>query len=394
MPHFRDRFALEQLKKLFSYWPVTGIIGPRQCGKTTLAKLLLPNGRDYTFDDAEIREEAVGSIKTFVARLGTPALIDEVQKVPAIFDELKRVVDKKKLPGSYLITGSTSFSDQVGIRESLTGRIGILELHPLNFAERNQLPVRPAQFLEPWKGLKPRVSAEKISQDLALGGMPVPAFARSDEQRNLYWTSWLETTLYRDLGRVLKKNYDAEIAFSLVRQMGKVLADGELPTLKHFKEPASTVRRYLSGMETIFLLYRHRCHPSGIGKEAWQFMDAGLSAFLMKKVMGEGATLTLVRHFLWNEWRCLHSYAGNRIDACYYKSAQGSPVDYIVEDIPIRIVSSLSQMQKRLSWEERPIRGAMKKLKSPYGMLVGPIENFVPPKENDGVALVPWGGWS
>lgn len=394
MPHMRHRLALPLLQKLFSFWPVTGIIGPRQCGKTTLAKLLLPGEREFSFDDIELREEAAQSIKTFVARLKPPVLIDEVQKVPIIFDELKRVVDKKRIPGSYLLTGSTSFSAQLGIRESLTGRVGILELHPLSFAELNQLKPRRIDFKEPWKRSGLRAPVEAISQSLSSGGMPVPAFCHSEEQRNLYWTSWLETTIYRDLSKILKKNYDPEVAFSLLRQMGKVMLEGELATLKHFKEPASIVRRYFDGMEAIFLLYRHRCHPSAIGKDVWQLVDAGLSAYLMRQEMGEGATLTLVRHFLWNEWRCLQNYQGVRIDACYYKSAQGSPVDCIIEDVPIRIVASLSQLQKRLSWEERPIRGAMTRLKSPFGIIVGPGEKITLPEENNGVAIVPWGAWS
>jgi hypothetical protein len=114
----------------------------------------------------------------------------------------------------------------------------------------------------------------------------------------------------------------------------------------------------------------------------------------MGKEMGDGATLTLIRHFLWNEWRCLMSYRGERLEPCYFKSAQGSPVDAVIDNVPIRIVSSLTQIQKRLSWEERPLRGAMKKLKSPFGILTGPVEKVTLPEENGGVAIVPWGMWS
>ncbi len=394
MPHLRSRHAFPQLEKLFSFWPIVGIIGPRQCGKTTLAKSLLPNSKDYTFDDIEIRDEAEQSVKTFVARLSRPALIDEVQKVPVIFDELKRVVDMKKIPGSYLLTGSTSFTSRLGIRESLTGRIGTLELHPMSLAELNQLTFRRVSLIEPWINSQNRVGVDVVSQTLARGGMPVPAFSRSSEQRNLYWTSWLETTLYRDLNRVLSKGYDPDLAYSLLRKMGSILAEGELPTLKHFRQPARTVRKYFTGMEDIFLLRKHYCHPQGIGKETWQVMDAGLAAHLMGKEMGDGVTLTLTRHYLWNEWRCMMGNQGKRLDPCYFKSAQGSPVDAIIDNIPIRIVSSLTQVTKRLSWEERPLRGAMKRLKSPYGIITGPIEKLTMPKSNDGVALVPWGIWS
>jgi AAA domain len=394
MPHLRKRHALGLLQKLLAFWPVTAIVGPRQCGKSTLARAAMPPGTgDYTFDDYELRAEAKGSIKSFVSRLKSPAIIDEVQKVPIVFDELKRVVDRKKVPGSYLITGSSSFSDQAGIRESLTGRIGILRLHPLTWAERNELSQAKLKFECPWKIKSARASVEAISQDLALGGMPVPAFTRAEEQRDLYWNSWLETTLYRDIARLFKRNYDPDIAFSILRQIGKALIEGELPTLKHFKEPAALVKRYLSSMEMLFLVQRYRCHPSGIGTDAWLLMDPGVARFIMKTENGVGVTLSLVRHFLWNEWRCHWDYQGKRLEQVYYKSAQGSPIDLIWGDIPIRILASLDQVTSRLSWEERPLRGVMKKLESPFGILVAPVEKFTPPEENEGVGLVPWGSW-
>ncbi len=395
MPHLRKRHGLTLLQKLLAFWPVTAIIGPRQCGKSTLAEAIMPSGAGkYTFDDYELREEAQGSIKSFVSRLKSPAIIDEVQKVPIIFDELKRIVDKKRISGSYLLTGSSSFSDQGSIRESLTGRIGVLRLHPFTWAERNEQSQAKVNFCQPWKTKSVRASVESVSKDLVLGGMPVPAFTRSDEQRELYWSSWLETSIYRDMARLFKRNYDPEIAFSILRQIGKTLVEGELPTLRHFKERAVIVKRYLSAMEMLFIVQRHRCHPSGIGKDVWLFMDTGLARFVMKTENGAGVKLSLIRHFLWNEWLCHWDYQGKRLDPIYYKSAQGNPVDLVCEDIPIRIIANLEQVTRRLSWEERPLRGVMKKLGSEYGIIVAPVQRTIPPDKNDGVAIVPWGAWS
>src|SRR3989338_10050202 len=138
MPHDRKRDALTQVRKLGSFWPVTGILGLRQVGKTTLLRKLSGVKNFISLDDEEIRDEALHSAKNFLSKLTPPVIIDEVQKAPAIFDAIKLQVDRKKIPGSYFLTGSSTFSSRLGIRESLTGRIGLLRLHPFTLSEIHQ----------------------------------------------------------------------------------------------------------------------------------------------------------------------------------------------------------------------------------------------------------------
>jgi predicted AAA+ superfamily ATPase len=127
MAYFRERCASQLIEKLSKLWAEIGTLGPRQCGKTTLIQNYLgssePVSFPVSFDDLENQQEAARSPKSFLAKLGFPAVIDEVQKVPAIFDAIKLNVDKKRIPGSYFLTGSSGFSSKIGIRESLTGRI-------------------------------------------------------------------------------------------------------------------------------------------------------------------------------------------------------------------------------------------------------------------------------
>ncbi len=78
-----------------------------------------------SLDDLAMREEASRSPSTFLKKLTTPVVLDEVQKAPAIFDAIKLNVDQEGIPGSYFLTCSTAFSSKIGICESLTGRIGL-----------------------------------------------------------------------------------------------------------------------------------------------------------------------------------------------------------------------------------------------------------------------------
>jgi uncharacterized protein len=342
-------------------------------------------------DDFELREEAIRSPKSFLAKQESPIAIDEIQKAPELFDAIKLRVDESRVPGSFFLTGSAAFSSKIGIRESLTGRIGLLYLNPMTAGELHRRPFSPVRsILHPLA--KARLDLVETMQAILSGGMPVPAFLRDPEERDQYWTSWLDTTLNRDLGRFVGRAYDADLAFALLRKIGLVLSDGDLPTLKHFAQPARKVRQYLSAMEEIFLLRRISCHDLGIGKDIWLLADSGLAAHLMNKTQGDAATLTLARHFLWNEWICQYEYQGKRFPRVYYKSAQGSPVDLVIDGVPIRIVAQSSDVTRHLKIEERPLLGAMKRLRSKVGYLVAPVEQAVLPKK--GVGIVPWGAWS
>lgn len=396
MVHLRERFATGLIQKLAKLWPVVGLVGIRQSGKTTLMTSLFNTAPLISFDDFALRDEAARSPTQFLEKLTTPVVLDEVQKAPMLFDAIKLKVDQKRIPGSYFLTGSTAFSAKVGIRESLTGRIGLVELLPMALAELHHQTFRPITKWAPALTVKPtvRFDCAALSRASITGGMPFPAFLHDAEQRRLYWQSWLETTLLRDLARFFPRGFDPDFAFLILDKMAAALRNGELPTLKHFPHPIRKVRQYLNAMEDIFLLRKITCHSEGIGKEVWLLADSGLAAYLMGQVMGEGCTLSLVRHFLWNEVSCQAHYQAIHLSRYYYKSAQGSPVDFILDGVPFRIVPTVTAITQQLGFEERPLLGAMKKLNSPVGYLLGPIDKPQLPSKKGGIGILPWTVWS
>ncbi len=392
MPHLRQRHVVVLLRKLASFWPVVGLLGPRQSGKSTIFRDLLEWGDPKSLDSLELREEARRSPSTFLEKLPQPALIDEIQKAPELFDAIKLKVDRKRIPGAFLLTGSSGFSPRLGIRESLTGRIGLAELLPLTLSELQQKPFVQVSRLQ---AEGHRFGVRELLPAVLSGGMPVPAFMRDRDQRDQYWSAWLQTTVYRDLSAFFPRGFDGDFAMKILDRMAVVMREGELPTLKHFKDPARKVRTYLDCLKELFLVRKIACHSEGVGKETWLFFDSGLAAHLMGRVDGEGATLSLARHFLWNERAAQSIYAGKRLVREYFKSAQGAPVDMIMEEqIPIRIVPSAIDVTRRLKIEERAVLGAMKRLKVSHGYLLAPVEEgFLPPKKG-GVGVLPWGVWS
>lgn len=389
MPHERKRHALGQVLKLGSFWPVTGILGLRQVGKTTLLGKLAGLKNFVSLDDEEIREEALHSAKNFLSKLTVPVVIDEIQKAPALFDAIKLKVDRRRIPGSYFLTGSSTFSSRLGIRESLTGRIGLLRLHPFTLSEIHQKGFEAKRASFDHK-TPPHFSSEEILRALPLGGLPVPVFTRDAEQRDLYFKNWLETTLVRDAARVYGRGYDLDVAWSLVKQFGKILQEGEWPTLRSFKQDSRVLRRYLTAFEDIFLIRKMPPHEEAVGGDAWIFTDSGITRSIIGTEFGQGASLSLARVFLINEILAGFEYAGKTFHPTYYKSARGSPIDMVGPDTVIKITTETKGGS--LSYEERALAGAMKALGIERGFLVAPIDRFEPPDK--GISLVPWGYWS
>ena len=373
MPHLRKRHLSPEIQRQGKFWPVVGLLGLRQSGKSTLLREILGIGRYTTLDDEDSLEDVKLSAKNFLNKLGTPSVIDEAQKAPALFDAVKLFVDRNRRPGMYYLTGSSQFSAKLGIRESLTGRIGISRIYPFTLAEAHGLSLLDHQA-DPWVHPKVRFSVEDAMKRLSIGGLPVPLFTRDTEPRSRYFEGWLETAILRDAARVFGKNYDPDVANSILRQMGKILREGELPTLTHFKQSSRILRRYLDAFENIFLLHKLPCHESGTGKEAWMMSDGGLARELMGTDLGEGASLSLCRIFLLNELLASCEALGKRLRPLYYKSARGSPVDLVWQDTLIK-VSILPRSQ--LKYDERPLLGAMKTLGCKKGILVVPRDEFV-----------------
>ena len=134
-----ERTAKNALLRLASQFAVVGITGPRQSGKSTLAKMTFPEKRYISFDDKSIRELATSNPKDFLLAFPDGAIIDEAQKVPEIFDAVKYHVDQGSFtPGKFILTGSNQFNLKQNMTDSLAGRAAFLKLLPFSIEELRQ----------------------------------------------------------------------------------------------------------------------------------------------------------------------------------------------------------------------------------------------------------------
>jgi uncharacterized protein len=389
LAHTRIRYLSKRIQKLATLWPVVGVVGPRQAGKSTLLRDQLGIANHVTLDDEDVRADANASAKVFLSRQPRPLLIDEVQKVPKIFDAIKSEIDRKSVPGQIYLTGSSQFSARINIRESLTGRIGLVQLFPLTLGEAQGAPLKSS--LGPIHPLTTKVPFDisVVSNHMMRGGMPVPMSFRDTSMITEYWKSWLDTTIYRDLSRFFKKSYDPEFAFRLLKKMSRAMAEGELPTIQHLEGGRQKLHSYLEALEMIFIVRRIPIHEKGVGRDAYLFFDSGFANFMMGNQVGEGQSLSIARHFIWQETGAYLAFAGTRDERVYYKSARGSPVDMIWDDVAIKV----THKSEPSSWDERALVAAMKSLGLKKSLVVAPTDQTYVPK-GDGIGRVPWGYWS
>jgi predicted AAA+ superfamily ATPase len=128
------------VQEALSDTPVVCLLGPRQSGKTTLARQLAPDRAFVSLDEHNYYQTAMADPAGFIAGLPDEVTLDEVQRVPELLPAIKRAVDRDRRPGRFLLTGSAHLLLLPTVTESLAGRMEIAQLQPLTEAEkaRNQ----------------------------------------------------------------------------------------------------------------------------------------------------------------------------------------------------------------------------------------------------------------
>lgn len=273
MPHARNRFAEAIILKDMSFSPCVGLVGMRQVGKTTLLKKF---GRHYVSFD---QEEAVSRISRegweFLQQGPFPLALDEIQKHPPTFDALKFAIDTRKVPGRYLISGSVRFGSRRGIRESLTGRMTLVELFPLTLAECHNRPFSTFLSLlhrnKPVEILKARAWCPEtaLKNYLTSGGLPGICFKRDDDVKQRLWEFHLDTLLTRDIHLIRQVRVSTNKLINLLRELARL--QGMPISLIHLARligiSAPGTKQILQAMEGLFLIRPHgnTCFIEDIG---------------------------------------------------------------------------------------------------------------------------------
>ena len=241
--------------------PVVLIQGPRQCGKTTLARMVgKPRGYAYvSFDDNATCQAAKDDPTGFVRDLPERIIIDEAQKVPDLFSSIKLSVDHNRIAGRFILTGSVSVLHVRRITDSLAGRMRMINLYPFSQCELEQTTPAffDALFTGEFKISQKKTSKKQIIDRIVKGGYP-DALALSSESKRMGW--------YQDSIEALIRHDVPDIAaIRSLATLSKLLSLAATQTAqlfntsnlaKSFQLSRTTIHDYLTVLETTFMVNR------------------------------------------------------------------------------------------------------------------------------------------
>lgn len=241
--------------------PVVCLLGPRQCGKSTLAANLDPKRAYFSFDDQNLLNAAKSDPEGFVAQLPEWVTIDEVQRVPELLLAIKRNVDSNRKAGRYLLTGSANLLQMPRLADSLAGRMECIYLHPFTESEKEK---SPGMFLKEWLGgsLETQLSTStapapsSLPKRLTTGGYPEPN-RRAPTRARVWHRQYIRSIIERDIHDVaqVKEGQDvARVLELLAYRTAKLLNVSRVAS--DLKLDRDTVERYLTILEKVFLVRR------------------------------------------------------------------------------------------------------------------------------------------
>ena len=262
-------------------FPVVLLTGPRQVGKSTLARALVSSrwkARYLTLDDRPLLDAALRDPEGFVEGAGTPVIIDEIQRAPELMLAVKRMVDRRKRPGMYLLTGSAHVLTLAKVSETLAGRVAVHELLPFACAEIARRPApdllnRLFRASTPEEALRGRPRSVppgrmgRIRKAILSGGFPDPALMRKDGARRTWFESYRQTYLERDLRGLANVEHLPD--FNRLLTLLSIRTGRQLNLLEVSRElglPYVTLRRYFDLAMQTYLVFLLRPYASNQAK--------------------------------------------------------------------------------------------------------------------------------
>ncbi len=365
------RWQKETIKRVMPERRVLMLSGPRQSGKTTLARALESNQVEYrTLDDGTLREAAENDPQGFIKLRTKTLIIDEVQCVPSLLPAIKKAVDENTRPGQYLLTGSANIQSLPTVRESLAGRVANIRLRPLSQGEiKKNIPrFLESAFEQSFSKSRTSYDRDDLLEMAFRGGFPEP-MALQDRGRKRWHTDYINAILERDLkdvARIHRKNAMRELVNTLASWSGKFMDIAAIGSGLSIQR--ATIESYINALETLFLV--ERVYPwaktdyARIGKQSKLFMaDSGLMAALLKWKTDQvrldpDRAGKLIETFAFNEIMAQVDAGDGRYGLFHYRDREKREIDFLIEredgvllGIEIKAGSAVSKNDfKHMTW--------------------------------------------
>ena len=332
-----EREMKATLLKYAESFPVVTILGPRQSGKTTLAKAVFSSYGYVNLEDPEIFNFAMSDINGFFETFKTPLIIDEIQRVPQIVNKIQTIVDTSNENGMFILTGSFQQALKSSISQSLAGRTAILNLLPLSIWELENAGIERERDELIFQGFMPRLYAQH--QDV-----------------NMLYSAYFQTYIEKDVQTIL--NVHSKWMFEkfirlLAGRIGQVVNFESLANDVGVSAP--TIQSWISILESSYVIFKVEPYFQNYTKRLVKspkiyFMDTGLLCYLLgihdvTQVSRDPLIGNLFENMVMLEILKTHYNCGKEKDLFYFRDSKGFEIDAIVSIaeggfIPIEVKSS------------------------------------------------------
>lgn len=331
------RVAQNKLSELSTEFPIVAVTGPRQSGKTTLVKSFFPVYKYFNLEELDIREEVRLDPRGFLSKQNAGFIVDEVQNVPDFFSYLQSFADNQKRMGQIILTGSQNFLLLEKISQSLSGRVGILELMPLQLNEYNQF----------WEN-------KLTINEILYSGLYPAIYDRNIQPYNWY-SQYIRTYIERDV-RQIKNITNLGVFQRFIKlcagRIGQLLNTNSLAN--DLGVNLNTVRSWLDILESSYVIFRLNPHHKNFNKRVVKqkklyFVDVGLAAHLLgiespEQVDTHYLKGNLFENLIISEFFKERYNKGKPSNLFFWRDHIGNEVDLLIEQgntlTPIEIKSS------------------------------------------------------
>jgi predicted AAA+ superfamily ATPase len=313
-----------ELVRSAAEYPVVTILGPRQSGKTTLARMTFPDKPYFSLEDPDVRMAAEADPRGFVDQMEGGGILDEVQRLPALLSYVQGIVDKSNKRGQFILTGSHQPQLHEAISQSLAGRTAVLTLWPFSLHELSRYGSTQEPFNLIVSGSFPRLHEEGL------------------EPRR-FFNGYLQTYVERDVRALIQLRDLSQFQRFLTLLAGRV---GQVVNLASLSNDggvsATTIRNWLSVLKASYVLFELPPFFENVRKRVIKspkifFTDVGLAAFLLGIHTAEQASRDPLRGNLFENLIIADIVKGAlnkgiRPEMYFFRDSHGNEVDLLIRE--------------------------------------------------------------
>ncbi len=368
------RWQTKKIKQALKTRRVLLLVGPRQSGKTTLAKSLKSKKIIYrTLDNITLLNAALDDPESFIRHGNDLMIIDEIQRAPLLLQAIKQNVDENQKPGRFLLTGSTHIQSLPSVKESLAGRITNIRLRPLTLGEiYGRQPSFIKKIFDGNFNLNTqykRMYKHTYIKHAFNGGYPEPLKLKKYKEKRKWYKDYLEALIARDLidiAQIKRKDSLNKLVtilaawsskFIVISDIGKILSLSRL-----------TIQTYINALESLCLVERvkpwHKTDYDRVSKQEKIFItDTGLMTSLLnwqeeETSLNSDKSGKLFETFIFHQLASILESQDEEYELYHYRDGEKREIDFIVKNekgdiigIDVKAGSIISRSSfKHLKW--------------------------------------------